>query len=227
VSDFKGFPAGRVRMTSVPDPFFSELLPQIDHLAELKVTLYCICAVDQQEGNIRYVQKADLLADAKFMQGVEGESGLDDALERAVKRGSLLKAEPVSGVDEVYFLNSPRGRAAAKACALGQWSPQSGGRIPAALADERPNIFKLYEENIGPLTPLLVDTLKDAENEYPQEWIEEAFHAAVERNARNWRYIVSILKAWQEKGRDGTHRPDSEKERRRYVEGELSDFIEH
>jgi DNA replication protein len=214
-------------MTAVPDTFFSELLPQIDHLAELKVTLYCLWAVDQQEGNIRFVQRVDLLADAKFMEGLEGEAGLDDGLERAIQRGTLLKVEPSSGAAEVYFLNSPRGRAAAKACAMGKWSPQSGGRIPAALADERPNIFRLYEENIGPLTPLLVDTLKDAEKEYPQEWIDEAFRAAVERNARSWRYIESILKAWQEKGRDGTHRPDSEKERRRYVEGELSDFIEH
>ncbi|MBI2976543.1 MAG: primosomal replication protein N, partial [Chloroflexi bacterium] len=37
---FSGFPSSKVRSTPVPNPFFSELLPQIDHLGELKVTLY-------------------------------------------------------------------------------------------------------------------------------------------------------------------------------------------
>jgi hypothetical protein len=35
---FAGFPAGELRFTSVPDLFFARLLPEIDSLAELKVT---------------------------------------------------------------------------------------------------------------------------------------------------------------------------------------------
>jgi hypothetical protein len=45
---------------------------------------------------------------------------------------------------------------------------------------ERPNLYRLYEENIGPLTPLVADALRDAENTYAIEWIEEAIRIAVQ-----------------------------------------------
>ncbi len=102
-----------------------------------------------------------------------------------------------------------------------------GGRMPVALDLERPNIFRLYEENIGPLTPLIADTLREAEQTYPTDWIEEAIRKAVLNNARHWRYVEAILRNWKEKGRDDTDRRDSEKDRRRYIEGEFADFIEH
>jgi len=61
---------------------------------------------------------------------------------------------------------------------------------------ERPNIFVLYEQNIGLLTPLIADQLKDAADQYPQEWIEAAFREAVQHNKRNWSYISAILRRW-------------------------------
>ncbi len=48
---FSGF-AARADMVRVPAPFFSELLPIIDHLGELKVTLYCLWALQRKEGAI-------------------------------------------------------------------------------------------------------------------------------------------------------------------------------
>lgn len=60
-------------------------------------------------------------------------------------------------------------------------------------AQNRPNIFKLYEQNIGTLAPLLIDELKEAEKQYPQDWIEAAFQTAVTADARNWRYIRAVL----------------------------------
>ena len=68
-----------------------------------------------------------------------------------------------------------------------------------ALDVERPNIFRLYEENIGPLTPLIAEMLRDAEKTYPADWIEEAFKIAVENNVRRWRYIEAILRPGRRK----------------------------
>ena len=45
---------------------------------------------------------------------------------------------------------------------------------------ERPNIFVLYEQNIGLLSPLIAEDLKDAADQYPAEWIEAAFREAVQ-----------------------------------------------
>ncbi len=66
---------------------------------------------------------------------------------------------------------------------------------------DRPNIFVLYEQNIGLLSPLIADQLRDAANLYPQEWIEAAFREAVQYNKRSWKYISAILRRWETEGR--------------------------
>jgi DNA replication protein DnaD len=47
------------------------------------------------------------------------------------------------------------------------------------------------------------------------------------KNARNWKYIEAILRSWKEKGHDEKDRRDSQEDRRKYIEGEYADFIEH
>lgn len=66
---------------------------------------------------------------------------------------------------------------------------------------DRPNIFVLYEQNIGLLSPLLADQLRDAAERYSEEWVEAAFREAVQRNRRNWSYISAILRRWETEGR--------------------------
>lgn len=231
---FAGFPSGKVRTTPVPSTFFTDLLPQIDHLGELKVILYALWFLDRQEGPVRFLTRADFQNDSTLLGALhpleaEARRALDDALDRAVSRGSLLAADLKGQGKEatLYFLNSARGRAALKALENGEWSPEMGTHVTAALGLERPNIFRLYEENIGPLTPLISDALREAEQSYPNEWIEEAIRKAVYKNARSWRYVEAILRSWKEKGRNDTDRRDTEEDRRRYIEGELGDFIEH
>ena len=54
-----GFPEGKLRVTPVPNLFFSDLLPAIDHLGELKVTLYAFWALANKEGTFRYLRRDD------------------------------------------------------------------------------------------------------------------------------------------------------------------------
>jgi len=227
---FSGFPAGKVHMTPVPAQFFSELMPEIDHLGEMKVSLYALWFLDRLEAAVRYLTDEDFASEDLLIQGL-GQGGLDDALERAVKRGTLLSVQVGGGsgtpADALFFLNTPRGRAAVQAIQNGQWQPQIQDHPPVSLDVERPNIYRLYEENIGPLTPMIADMLREAEQTYRQDWIEEAIRIAVQNNVRRWKYVEAILRSWQEEGRDGANRRDSEKDRRKYVEGEYADFIEH
>ena len=74
---------------------------------------------------------------------------------------------------------------------------------------------------------MISQTLQEAEKLYPGEWIEEAIRTAVLKNARNWRYVEAILRSWKEKGRDETNRRNTQEDRRKYIEGEFADFIEH
>ena len=78
------------------------------------------------------------------------------------------------------------------------------------------------------LTPLIADELRQAEKEYPAEWIEDAFREAVSLNKRSWKYIRAILERWRVDGRgDEAGRRSDEAERLRYIEGEYGDYIEH
>jgi len=223
-----------MRFTPLPGPFFSELLPQIDHLGELKVTLYALWRAERSEGRFFFLRRSDFEQDTLFMHGLgvstdAAKTALDEALDRAVRRGILLKAKlpGVSDGDEYYFLNSPKGRAAVEAIHKEVWRPTDQQDMPTVLRLERPNIFALYEENIGPLTPMIADMLRDAEKTYPERWIVEAIRISVEANKRSWRYIEAILRRWQGEGKDEQNRGDSQKNYRRYIEGEFSEFIEH
>lgn len=217
---FSGFPPGKSNNTPVPNAFFSELLPLIDDVAELKLTVYCFWALQQREGQYRYVRRRDLIEDAILMRGLAADPKealrlLDHALERATARGALLHVTVslAAGDDHLYFMNTSRGRKAVAALEAGDWQPGTDDH-PVALIVERPNIFALYEQNIGPLTPLLSDLLRDAEQTYPPEWVVEAMQMAVERNIRNWRYVEGILKRWYAEGKkNGQVRADAQKDR--------------
>jgi hypothetical protein len=61
MKSFSGFPEGKVQFTSIPDQFFHSLLPLIDHLGELKTTLYAFWYLDHMEGVFRYLRPQRIL----------------------------------------------------------------------------------------------------------------------------------------------------------------------
>jgi DnaD/phage-associated family protein len=212
---FKGFTSSET-FTQVPDSFI-HLINEIDDMAELKVTLYAIWRIEHIEGHFRALCQTDFETEALGLGLEEIQTGLG----KSIERGTMLKAEHEA--DVFYFLNSPRGRLAAEAFAKGNW--RESARIMSAPM-RKSNIFKLYEENIGALTPLLSDMLREAEKNYPSAWFEEAFEIAVSRNIRNWKYVEAILARWKEKGKD--ERKDQQdiiKDAKRYTDGEFSEFF--
>ena len=239
MTTFKGFSESEAPPIALPEAFFREILPQIDDLDELRIILYAFWRLDQLEGSIRYLPISAFVQEESFLHSFgkteeKASRKLEGALAKAVKRGTLLKVriDSESGHEELIFLNSPKGRAAVQAIEQGHWNPDTHAIDETILQEPLVNIFKLYETNIGPLTPMIAEALGDAEDTYPIEWIEDAIRIAVERNKRSWRYAEAILKRWQRDGRDvKKEKPedqrDSAENRRRYIEGNLSDFIEH
>ncbi len=237
MSGFIGFPAGEVRFTSVPDLFFSELLPLIDNIPELKVTLHVIWVLYHKKGYPRCIPLDELLQDGVLLQGlrIPGQSPrqlISEGLERAVSRGTLLHLSTRSEDGEKqdwYFLNTEQGRGAVDKIRRGELSlgaPALPGELPVQV--ERPNIFVLYERNVGTLQPMIADELQEAEESYPAEWIEEAFKIAVEQNVRKWRYIRAILERWAAEGKDdGKARRDREQDEDRYIKGKYKDYIKY
>jgi DnaD/phage-associated family protein len=202
--------------SSLPDAFFQRLLSEISSLEELKVTVYALWRIEHMEGEFRGLSEADV--DAREL-GLSPD-GIHSGLEAACKRGSLLRSEHAA--QALYFLNSPQGRTAAKAFSEHGW-PEAG--ISSAPL-ERPNVFKLYEENIGPLTPLIADALNDAEATYPPDWVVQAIELAVKHNKRNWKYSEAILRRWKEEGRaEKQNGRDDQASRQHDVEDKIKRFI--
>ncbi len=234
MNKFDGFPPGKVKMTQIPAHFFSDLLPLINDLSELKVMLFCFWALHQREGDYRYLRRRDFADNETLMAGLAAaepdtapESVLDAALKRTTERGALLCADVTldTGTEQLYFVNTEIGRTAIKQLRAGQWEPGNDD-YPVEILPERPNSYALYEANIGPLTPIIAEEIKDAEKDYPAEWLQEAIKLAVENEIRKWRYIRAILERWDKEGKSreiaGRHHGRDE---RRYITGRIADFI--
>ena len=203
---FTGFPR-KVRFTPVPSPFFGPLLEEIDDLAELKCTLRVIWLLHQKRGFPRSVTLKELLADRVLVRAISGggkDAGAEigRALALSVQRGTFL-SKPVGGgasaQERAYLLNTEADR---KAVGGDVTTEMRSGQEPWEGTTERPNIFGLYEDNIGILSPMIAEELKEAEEAYPQSWIEDAFREAVTHNKRSWRYIAAILERWEREGRN-------------------------
>lgn len=207
---FAGLPEGKLASTALPNLVFTELLTDIDDLAELKVTMHVFWTLARHPREYPGFTLAELQNDPllrRSLSVVAGDSRemLAVALERAVARGTLLRIRGRGKDGEVtwLFVNSPRGRIAVDRLARGEsgFVPTTGERAQPP-EPSRPNIFALYEQNVGLVQPILAQELMEAEDTYPAEWIEEAFRIAAESNVRNWRYVRAILERWATEGRD-------------------------
>jgi len=212
--------------TQFPPALVNGLIAKIDSLAELKVTLFCLWAFGQRDpqDGLYWLRKNDFATHRKV-------HGLDEAawvrgLAEAVKRETLLPVyanAPEGEIELVWVLHTP-----AAAQILG--TPDCAARLDAAghliILPPRPTVYKLYEENIGPLTGLIGDELAALTLDYSEDWVREAVHIAVEREKRSLAYVKGVLRRWRKEGKriEGAERP-TEREGRS-VTGKYADFFE-
>jgi DnaD/phage-associated family protein len=225
ITAFAGFPAGRNPYVPLPEAFFTAVLPGIEDVGELKLMLYLFRLLYKKRGSPRCASDRELLADPLLRRVLRRqgdprpvEERLRAALEQALVHGTLLRVR-VRVDEEVvgwYFFNTDRSRRAVAKLLRGETSPEvlleleavgdeahDGQEHQIALEVERPNIFTLYEQNVGLVLPLVAEELREAEEHYPREWVEEAFRQAVQQNKRKWSYIRAILRRWETEGKAG------------------------
>jgi len=170
---------------SLPDSFFTQAVPETRDLAELKVVLYAAHLILRKQDpgtkrSERSITYNELKAEVYRLSPELDEETLRQALNSAVEHGALSHSTlNMSGMlEDAYHLTGD-------------------SRRPPTI-----NIFALYEQNIGIITPMIAEELKEAEQTYPPQWIEEAFKEAVALNKRSWRYIARILERWASEGKD-------------------------
>lgn len=193
---------------SLPDSFFTQAMPKIQDLAELKVVLYVAYLILQKQDYPQFVTYKELKAESCRLSAELNEETLRQALDSAVKHGILLHSTlNINGMlEDVYSLTAP----------------MYLGRQPPTI-----NVFALYEQNIGMITPMMAEELKEAEKLYPPQWIEEAFKEAVTLNKRSWKYIARILERWASEGKDsGEYKRDIKKDGPdKYIKGRYGHLV--
>jgi DnaD/phage-associated family protein len=230
-----GFP-NKMEYTPLPNYFLSAVLPQISDMAELKATLYVMAALYRKRGYPRFVGFGELAGNASLMGSLSGtakppEEVLRGALEMATERGTIIHmAVDRDGTPEdVYFLNTEASRQVIAKIQSGELKLSGIKAVkPAHVApEEQPDIFTLYEENIGILTPIIADELREAEKLYPEVWIKDAIREAASLNKRNIRYIVRILERWSAEGKsDGAYRRYSKTDPDKYIKGKYGHMVQ-
>ena len=205
---YKGFPR-KVRYVPVPAPLLESLLEEIDDLAELKCTLRVIAMLHVKKGHPRFVTLGELQADRTLTRSLgqdrdSASQSIEQGMAKAVRRGAIAVAsvEQSGARQQLFTLNTEVNRTTLEKIAEGatQVSPLPVSE-PWVEPEDTPNIFALYEQNVGMLSPMIADELREAEELYPVEWISEAISEAVGLNKRSWRYISRILERWEHEGR--------------------------
>jgi len=236
MKQFGGFPA-RMQFTPLPNLFFSTLLPQIADITELKVTLHIFAELYRKRGYPRFVTYSELRGNVSLRHSLQGmteppETALRNALEMATRRGTFLHLalNKDDNTQDIYFLNNETQRQVIARIRSGELN--LGGLKPAAQAyagtEEQPDIFTLYEQNIGMLTPIIAEELLEAEKLYPEAWIKDAIKEAVSLKKQSWRYISRILERWSAEGKSsGAYKQDSKEQTGpdKYIKGKYGHMV--
>jgi DNA replication protein len=195
---------------SLPESFFTQTLPKIQDLSELKVVLYVAYLITRKpihpHPDTIGVSYKELKAESCRLSAELGEETLRQALDSAVEHGALSRSTSNMNnvLEDVY-------------------SVTADSRQPPTT-----NIFTIYEQNIGMITPMIAEELKEAERLYPPQWIEEAFKIAATLNKRSWKYIARILERWASEGKDsGEYKRDIKKDDPdKYIKGKYGHLVQ-
>jgi DnaD/phage-associated family protein len=195
--------------------------------------LYAFEIIYPKKGILRFVSRSELLSRAGLILKDSSAEAISKALETLTRKGALIEVKTEQkGTDEaVYFLNTEANRLAVEKIRNGEIKlPGIVAEKPALIGNVEPSdIFTLYEQNIGMLTPLIADELREAGKQYPENWIRDAIKEAVALNKRNWRYIARILEHWSTEGKDnGTARGYLKKDTDpdKYIRGKYGHMVQ-
>jgi len=123
MTTFAGFPTGKNPYVPVPEVFFTQILPQIQDSAELKVTLHLFWLLAKKQKQPRCISDRELQQDQLLLRGLRragdprpAQERVLQGLEQAVARGTLLRiylhmVDEDQGADSTiawYFFNTAR-----------------------------------------------------------------------------------------------------------------------
>ncbi|MCX6012225.1 MAG: DnaD domain protein [Chloroflexi bacterium] len=223
MKEFIGFPV-KMQYTAVPNLFLSSILPDLNNINEVKIILTIFRLLYQKKGTPRFITYKELRETISNLSDLDVQQGIELASQHnIIIKVSIIDCEKHH---DLYFINTEKDRIEAAKISNGELPIE---RLPVGdpiAPVTQLNVFTIYENNIGMLTPMIAEQLKEAELEYPASWIEEAIKEAVSLNKRNWRYIAKILQNWAAEGKD-SGKSGAYSQEDKYLRGKYGHLIKH
>lgn len=199
-----------------PDIHLQSLIERVIEEVWDPLEIKVILAVATLGGADEPVTEDAVLHQPALRRGARGDGSSRDVSDRLIEslRAAVARGILIALRDEVdrrwYVIATQQTQQIVRSGRYEIVDGPSQDSTPLTL--ERPDVFGLYEQNIGVVTPILADRLTEALQSYPEEWIRDAIAESVAYNRRSWRYIQRILENWSTEGRtDETNRRDHEK----------------
>ena len=194
----------------VPGVIFGPVLEEIHDVVGLKCVLRIFFLLHRNRSNNGFIEMREVLGDSVLSKALEGNTKdqkrkiIGRVVELAVAHGILLtQTIQTAGEKEIrLYLNSLANR---KMTDSVQDEIRSNQPLPVLSVTEcsssGTNVFQLYEELIGIITPMAAERLKDLEKEYSAMSIQEAFRTAASQDKRRLAYVEAILRSGKESDR--------------------------
>ncbi|MQG73495.1 MAG: DnaD domain protein [SAR202 cluster bacterium] len=195
----------------VPAGYLDRLFGWIDDLSELQVILRILFLLRTERGFPPFVMRKRVEEDQVLASVFESRvkdtrREISSVLDKAVAKGHLLDVILITSngqEQELVLLNVEENNNFIRRSEQREIQVRGFGqvRLIGQRLPKYQDVFSLYEENIGVITPIVADELKDAETSYSYEVIADAIKEAAVRNKRSWRYVSAILRSWSQEGR--------------------------
>lgn len=207
---------------------FWKIIEQTEDISQLKMILYVFYSLAQQTTLPAFVTHHELLSSGPALLRLSNED-FSKTLQSLVENGTLLFLKQADNHHDIYLANTRSNRELIEQIERGEFRFKEDSNVSAEKRNPQksPNIFVLYEQNIGMITPMLSEELKAAAELYPAKWIEDAFKEAVLQNKRSWRYIARILERWTSEGKNsGAYRQGNKKDSTdKYISGKYGHLV--
>jgi DnaD/phage-associated family protein len=148
-----------------------------------------------------------LIAAAKCLEKISNKKIVEDFIRynREVYAISIPYTYPTDtlSIPSAQAADQRSALSSASASLSGSEKRGSGGEKLTEPEPEDPvlaAITRLYEQNIGIITPMIAEELKDIREYYPEGWFQAALKEALAHEARTLAYIKTILNRWEHEG---------------------------
>src|SRR5574340_666296 len=159
--------------------------------------LFAWAKLSDGQANAKAIAKQ--LVEHSYWENAENGYKIHDFLD-----WNLSREEVIARREERSASGRRGGQARAKALAKQQPKQNRSKTVPSTSTStfnkyddddkQRPNVYKVYENEIGNITPTAANLIDIALQDYPEDWIVEAMHEAARHNKRSWAYVEAILK---------------------------------